>query len=307
MDLHSQTNQVLLALKQTMNVPLVYLVNFEDVSFDDPVLFLSNKKLLSYLEDPLSFDLLTDFLVREGVANSHELQQLDALIAAQERSYTSVRNSLFLPTVAAFAGYTNTFYKSTVSSLFDLKNVPALPSSLPPELPVYLGQLFSGVSPKLPDKVDWNVGVQLSFNLFQGFSTSARQAQARENLGQYRFQRDAVHEKISLRIRAQMESVKSAYFAIQQAQLAQEAAHRGLEIVTDAYSRGGVSILNLLDGQNTSLRAALVAANSVYDFFVAYMQLQRAVGRFDILMTSEARQQMLERIHQSMTAALKKQ
>jgi hypothetical protein len=49
-----------------------------------------------------------------------------------------------------------------------------------------------------------------------------------------------------------------------------------------------------------------VAANAQYDFFVAYMQLQRAVGKIDILMTAEARQEMLDRVLQSMKAALKK-
>ena len=306
MDLYSQMNQVLLALKQTMNVPLVYLVNIEDVSLDDPSLLLSNKKLLSYLDDPLSFNLLTDFLVHEGLVNSHELHQLDAVIDAQERSHASVRNSLFLPTVAAFAGYTNTFHKSTVSSPFQLTNVPAPPASLPPELPAYLGQLFSAVTPALPDKVDWNVGIQLSFNLFQGFSTRARQEQASQTLQQYRLQRDAVQQRISLRIRAQMESVKAAHFAIHQAQLAEVAARKGLAIVTEAYSRGGVSILSLLDAQNSSLRADLVAANALYDFFVAYMQLQRSVGKFDILMTPAARQELLDRVQQSMKAAMKK-
>jgi outer membrane protein len=306
MDLYSQMNQVLLALKQTMNVPLVYLVNIEDVSLDDPSLLLSNKKLLGYLDDPLSFNLLTDYLVQEGLVNSHELHQLDAVIDAQERSHVSVRNSLFLPTVAAFAGYTNTFYKSPVGSLFQLTSVPAPPASLPPELPAYLGQLFSAVSPALPDRADWNVGVQLSFNLFQGFSTRSRQEQASQILQQYRLQRDAAQQRISLRIRAQMENVKAAHFAIYQAQLAEVAARRGLAIVTEAYSRGGVSILSLLDAQNSSLRADLVAANALYDFFVAYMQLQRAVGTFDILMTPESRQEMLDRVLQSMKAALRK-
>ena len=306
MDLYSQMNQVLLALKQTMNVPLVYVLNIEDVSLDDPSLLLSNKRLLSYLEDPLSSDLLTDFLVHEGVVTSHELHQLDAVIEAQERSYTSVRNSLFLPTVAAFGGYTNTFYKSPVSSPFQFTNAPAPPASLPPELPAYLGQLFMAVSPTLPDKADWNVGVQLSFNLFQGFSTTARQQQANQTLQQYRLQRDAVKEKISLRIRAQMESFKAAHFAIQQARLAQEAARKGLELVTEAYSRGGVSILSLLDAQNSSLRGDLVSANALYDFFVAFMQLQRSVGKFDILMTPAARQEFLDRVQQSMKAAMKK-
>lgn len=306
MDLYSQMNQASLVLKQTMNVPLIYSVNVEDVSLDEPSLFLSNKTLLSYLEDPLSFDLLTDILVREGLANSHEIRQLDALIAAQERTRTSIRNSLFLPTVAAFGGYTNTFYKTSVSSPFQLTNVPAPPASIPPELPAYLGQLFSSASPALPDNRDWNVGVQLSFNLFQGFSTTARQHQARQNLEQYQLQRNAVQERISLRVRAQMENVKAAHFAIQQARLAKVAARKGLEIVTDGYSRGGVSILSLLDAQNSSLRADLVAANALYDFFVAYMQLQRSVGKIDILMTPQERQEMLDRVLQSMKTALKK-
>ncbi|HEY6951359.1 MAG TPA: TolC family protein [Bacteroidota bacterium] len=305
MDTYSQMNQVLLALKQAMNVPLIYIVNIEDVSLEDTSLFLSNKKLLSYLEDPLSFNLLTDVLVQEGIARSNELRQLDAVITAQQRSLSSARYSLFLPTVAAFAGYTNTYYKSTVNSPFQLTNLPAPPSSLPPELPVYLGQLFSAVSPRIPDRNDWNVGIQLSFNLFQGFSTSAHEEQASETLQQYRVQRAAVQDKVALRVRAQMESVKAAYFAIQQSHLEQQAAGKGLELVTEAYSRGAVPILSLLDAQNSSLRADLVAANTFYDFFVAYIQLERAIGQIDILMTPEARQQVLDRVLQAMKTALK--
>ena len=88
--------------------------------------------------------------------------------------------------------------------------------------------------------------------------------------------------------------------------MAEVAARKGLAIVTEAYSRGGVSILSLLDAQNSSLRADLVAANALYDFFVAYMQLQRAVGRFDVLMTPQAREEMLGRVLQSMKTALRK-
>jgi outer membrane protein TolC len=306
MDVYAQMNQLLLALKQAMNIPLVYQLNIDDISLEDPTLLISNKKVLGYLEDPLSFDLLSDIFVHEGLVNSHELQQLDAVIAAQERNNASIRNSLFLPTVAAFAGYTNTFYKSAISSPYNLSAVPPPPSSLPPELPGYLGQLFTAISPSLPDQHDWNVGIQFSFNLFQGFSTKARQEQANQTVQQYRIQRNAVSEKISLRVRAQMESVKAAHFAMQQARLVQEAARKGLELVSEAYSRGAVSILSLLDAQNTTLRGDLVAANSIYDFSVAYVQLQRSVGKFDVLMSTDARQEMLERVLQSMKAALKK-
>ncbi|MGB2867088.1 MAG: TolC family protein, partial [Bacteroidota bacterium] len=306
MDLNAQMNQVSLALKQVLNIPLVYLVDLEDVSIDDPQFFLSDKTLLAYLEDPVSFDLLTDYLVREGIAQSSEVRQLDAVIAAQGRNLASLRSSFFLPTVAAFAGYTNTFYKSAVQSPFQLTNIPAPPPSMPPEIPPYLGQLFSAISPPLPNQIDWNVGIRLSLNLFEGFSTSARAEQASQSLQQYQVQREGVKEKVALRIRIQMEGMKAAHFAILQARLEQDAARKGLEIVTDAYSRGAVPILSLLDAQNSALGADLIAANAQYDFFIAYMQLQRSLGRFDMLMTTSERQELLDRVLQSMKEGLKR-
>jgi len=306
MGLHSQMNQLLLALKQVMNIPLIYVIAINDVSLDDPTLFLSNKQFLEYLEDPVSFDVLTDIVAQEGLAKSREIQQLDALIAARERGLSSLRNSLFMPTIAAYANYSNTFYKSNVGSLYQMANIPAPPASLPAELPLYLGQLFTAISPQLPDRNDWNVGLQLSFNLFNGFSTNAQVDQSRDAVQQIQIQRKAVEEKVALRIRLQMEKVKAAHFAIQQSRLEQDAARRGLEIVSDAYSRGAVPILNLLDAQNSTLRADNVSANTLYDFFVEYFQLERAVGQFDILMTPAERDQVLNRILDGMKRALKK-
>ncbi len=307
MGLNSQMNQLQLALKQVMNIPLIYVIAIDDVSLDDPALFLSNKQFLAYLEDPISFDILSDIVVQEGLAQSREIQQLDALTAARERGLSSLRNSFFMPTIAAFANYSNTFYKSSVSSPFQLTNIPAPPASLPPELPLYLGQLFSVISPPLPDRNDWSVGLQLSFNLFNGFSTNAQVVQSREAVQQIQLQRKSVEEKVSLRIRLQMEKVKAAHFAIQQSHLEQDAARRGLEIVSDAYSRGAVPILNLLDAQNSTLRADNVAANTLYDFFVEYFQLERTIGQFDILMTPRERDQVMNRVLDGMKRALKKQ
>ena len=296
MDTYSGVNQALLALKQVMNIPLVYTVNIGEVSLDDTVLLASDKRFLTYLEDPVSFELITDFLVQEGLERSHELKQLDALIEAQERSLSSTRYSFFVPSVAAFANYTNTFYKSAVRSPFQLTSIPPLPASIPPELPVYLGQLFSTAIPPLPDRRDWNVGIQFSLNLFNGFSTRAVESQASQTLERLRLQRMGVVEKLSLGIRAKMERVRSAHFAIQQSELERDAARRGLDIVTESYSQGALSILSLLDAQNSTLRANLVAANAFYDFFVEYMQLQRAVGDFDILMTQNERQELIDRL-----------
>ena len=62
-------------------------------------------------------------------------------------------------------------------------------------------------------------------------------------------------------------------------------SQKNLKIVTDAYSRGALTILDLLDAQNVALISEERAANSTYKFLIDFMNLQRAVGTFDLLST----------------------
>ncbi len=305
MDDQAQMNQALLGLKQILNIPLIYLLNVVEVSPDDPELLISSKDILGSLEDPLSFDLLSDFLTGEASRLSPELRQLDAAIAGQERSLTSTKLSHVLPTISAFGKFSKQFYASDIVSPFQL---PAFSSAPPPATPAeaFLYQMLGSFSLKAPGSQNWNVGVQLSLNLFNGFGTSAAQDRASMLLEEARVQRSAVAEKVALRIRIELEKAKASYFAITQARLEQDAARRTLEIVTQSYSRGAVSILSLLDAQNTMLRADQVSANAGYDFLINYVSLERAIGSIDVLMTSSDRSDFLGRLHIHMTQLQKR-
>jgi outer membrane protein TolC len=305
MEAQSQMNQALYGLKQVLNIPLLYVLNVSDVSLDDSSMLISNKELRGYLEDPLSFELLSDFLTSEGARRAPELRQLDLVISAQERALTSTRLSYFLPTLSAFGKYTDRFYKSEVVSPFQL---PPLSSAPPPATlgEEFLYKLLGAFSPKLPGDQSWSVGIQLSLNLFNGLATRASEDRTSMLLEQYRVQRIALAEKVALRIRLEMEKAKSSYFSIQQAKLEQDAARKTLEIVTESYSRGAVSILSLLDAQNSALRADQVAANALYDFFVDYLSLQRAIGEVDVLLTAQEREDLLQRLSKHMAAVRKR-
>ena len=76
--------------------------------------------------------------------------------------------------------------------------------------------------------------------------------------------------------------------------------------MTEAYSRGAVSILSVLDAQSTALRADQVAANALYDFFIQYMELSRSLGEFDILMTPEERHEFLTGIIEQVENTLRR-
>jgi len=100
-----------------------------------------------------------------------------------------------------------------------------------------------------------------------------------------RLQHRALAEHVELRIRSALFKTRSARTAIRLSREAADAARSNLDVVLDAYSRGTVSILELLDAQNAALVAELRAATSVYDFVNNLMEVERAAARFDFFLT----------------------
>ena len=78
----------------------------------------------------------------------------------------------------------------------------------------------------------------------------------------------AVAERIETRIRAGMEVARGSFSGIDLSEQAAAAAGKSLELVSDAYARGAVSILDLLDAQNAALNAEQLLANAIYDFLI---------------------------------------
>ena len=79
-----------------------------------------------------------------------------------------------------------------------------------------------------------------------------------------------------------MTNVNETSFAgINQAVKAADAASKGLEMVSDAYAQGAVSIVELLDGQTQAQLAQEAATDVLFDYLLKIMQVQRAAGEFD--------------------------
>ena len=112
--------------------------------------------------------------------------------------------------------------------------------------------------------------------MFQGGALRARRTRAQIELDELSLQTKAARQRVEQRVRSILHKTGASFAGIDLRQAA-EAAGRNLELVTDSYRQGAVSIITLLDAQNQ----ALVAANSVFDYLVDLMGAQRAVGRFD--------------------------
>ncbi len=262
------TRQAEIALARLLHRPLNETFELADVAIEDPSLVTGQRGFFGYVEDQLVFEAFSSFLVEEGLATSPEIQRLDALIAASERSLRSATSAFFSPTVSLRAQVDRQFDESGAGTGgFGLE--------LPTEIPT-------------ADDTSWSVGVNLSIPVWTSGSRLADRTQASEELFDLRLQRAAAAEKIEQRIRTALEQTSASFLGIQLAEDAAAAANQSLELVSDGYARGVVSILDVLDAQNAALTADLAAAASVYQFLIDLMEVERATSQLDFFMSPEA-------------------
>ncbi len=264
----SQRNLAEIALNRVLHRPLEEPFLMEETGLDNPHLITGHERFLPYVSNKWSFKVLRRFMVEEGLDLSPELSRLDAAIAAQERALHSSKRTFWSPTIAAQGELTDIFSR---------------------------GGTGSG-TPAPGGDFNWNVGVNISLPLFSGGARIAALQKAREELERLRLEREGAAERIEQRVRSAMHVMGASYAGIRLSREAAEAARKNLELTIDAYSRGAVSVLDLLDAQNAALVADLGAANAVYDFLLDLMETERAVGRFTFFMNASEVNDFFERL-----------
>jgi outer membrane protein len=276
---NAQRNLAEIELNRLLHRPAEEHFVVTETDLDDPAFISVEGRFFRYMGDPQSFKLLRTFMVEEGWRNAPELAALESAIAAQERLVTSTSNRFWSPTIALQGDVRHIFSKEGVGAESGI------------EIP-------GGFSFPEKDDTDWSVALNISFPLFEGGSKFSARTKTIEELARLRLERQAVEERIEQRIRSAMHLAGASYAGIQQARLSAEAAEKSLNVVEDAYSRGAVSIIDLLDAQNAALVANLTAANAVYDFLVDLMVVERAVGEFEFFLTPQERQSIIQRVQE---------
>ncbi len=251
-------------------------------TLEDPHFLVSHKRFLQYITTPAAVRVLREFLVLEGLQNAPELRRLEDAIAAQERAVESARNVFTHPTVG---------FQAEVNEVLARRGAGLNPEPVTiPGIGTFPGQKTD------VDNTLWQMGVSATLPLYQG---GARSSDVRRNvaeLSRLQQQRDELREGLQAQILVTVYGAGGAFSNIQFAQQRDEAASNNLDLVTDAYSRGAVSIIELLDAQNAAVTARSASANAVFDFLIEFMRLQRAMGAFDFLMSEKQRRTIYDRM-----------
>ena len=146
------------------------------------------------------------------------------------------------------------------------------------------------------DDWDWSVAVQAAIPLFTGGARAAERARIEKELSGFRFERMSVAQRVEQRLRAAMHTAGASNAGIGLARQAAASARQNLELVSDAYAKGLVSIIDLLDAQNATFVADLTAANALYDFVLDLMEVERARGSFSFFGSPAEREDYFARL-----------
>lgn len=261
-----------IALNQVLNRPL-------DEQFATPEATLEGQELLegtlatSYLTNLNQFDLLSDFLVETALRLSPEIQSLDAVISAQERLLTSTRQSFYLPTVG-FQGSVSTNVLQEGTGTTSPLNLPGIEG---PDFP-------------------WSAGMSINLPLFQGNARSARRNQTAASLIQVEIQRELVAQRIEQNVRVQLQFARASLGVVRENETAARTAQESLELITEAYGQGLVTVVSLLEAQTNALLSNRNVTNAIFDYLINLKRVERALGKFEAFATSEEQVALVKRL-----------
>jgi len=263
-------------LNRILNRPLQELFLTSEMELADPLQLLTDNRVIGKIGNSRKLNIFRSFMVEEGLKISPELRSFDNEIAALERVNLSAKRNFWLPDFILEGDVFQNFEKSGAGSSY-------------PE----------GVEGR--DDTDWSVGVFATFPLIVGGAKSATLNRTTEELYSLRLNRQATAQRIEQNILFSINLIRASFPSIQLSRDAAVSSDKNLQLVTDSYERGIVSIIDLLDAQNQALSANLDAANSVYNFLVDLMKVQRSVGLFVFFLDEDLKQvwyQKLEDFYQ---------
>ena len=149
-----------------------------------------------------------------------------------------------------------------------------------------------------PEDDSWSVSVNLSIPLFEGGATSFNIQQTKIEIQKMRNQKAQLLQSLELNVRAAVLDLVNKRVNLISSKRSAEFSKKSLELVQDSYARGKVSIVDLLEAQNSSLSEELKALNSVYELMASLLETERAVGKFTLLTSPTEQDDYFKRLQQ---------
>lgn len=185
--------------------------------------------------------------IQQALGRRSELVALRQTAELQRLNVVNAKAG-YKPTVQAFAGYT--WYNAQFTAPIELDH----------------------------DIQGWNVGGQLSWNIFDGMLTRGKVVQARANYDKSRTDLDDRARQIELEVRTAYSDFLTARETLDSQLKVQEEAEEALREAEARADAGTGTQLDVLDAQTSLTQARTTQVQALHDYDAARARLERAIG-----------------------------
>ncbi len=260
-------------LNAQLNRPIKEEFQLQEIVLDDRLLLALDERLIAFIDNPGDLAFFADFMVEEALNNLPEMKQIEAALAAQERSLLSRSRALYTPSLALSAQY---------------------------DYPLGISGYPDGVMP-VPSQQTYNAAIGLQIPVFTGNSRRLQIQQSKLGVQQLKDQRADLRLKLELQVRSSMEVAGASYSNLQLSRQSATSAEKNFAITQDAYRQGLLNVTSLIDAQNTLLQTQINATNAEYVFVSDFLAVERAVGHYQFLALPQEQDAFLQRLIQFMS------
>ena len=224
-------------------------------------------------DNPLAWEKFIEFQSKIAVDNAPEVKRFDYLLKAQDRQVTADKRAYYVPDVSLTSSLTENLDRSGAGSNLN----------------------GTGIHDD-----QWSIGVQATLPIFTSGQLRSQLDKSRNTQRQLLLQKEAQKERVETRMRSALFNAAASHSSIRLAMDAASAANENLELVTDSYTEGAVSITDLIDAQDAALAAKLQAASARYQFLIDLVDVLRAESNFDLLLQQDGVKLWQQRVKETM-------
>jgi outer membrane protein TolC len=216
----------------------------------------STDEIFRLMDNTDTFERMYEFGLQKSFSDTPEIKRFESIIAAKERELKILKRRNWLPEVSV---------TGQVSENID----------------------SSSTQPNTGDDRDWQLMLNARVPFYRGGQSRAEKKRGELELAQLENQLASIKQRISQSLRTSMNNVITTLFNLEFSSNAAVAGSKSLSLVTDAYSKGAVPVVDLLDAQTASINANLAEVQASIGFFRASIEMQRVIGTFEFLMSDD--------------------
>jgi len=198
--------------------------------------------------DLIKSDYDLDNITKEAIQNRKELQSMEYRLKSSEEVVTAA-NSNWFPTVSLFG---NVYYQRPNQRYLPLKDI---------------------------DHGSWDVGIALSWDVWNWGYNSSQTTQAEQNYLQAQTSLSELKDAVQVEVYQSYLTYKRSFDKVDVSKKSVEQADENYRIMQQKYDEQLATSTDLIDAEVSVLQAKTNLTNSLVDYQLAKVHLEKAMGR----------------------------